>query len=104
MTRTRQPEDSDAFYEFWCEYPRPVAKRAARKAFTSALRRATAADIMYGLLHYPFSPEVQYQPHPATWLAQDRWINEDPSLPPTTIAGPPPRPTLGDGLAGILGK
>lgn len=103
MTRTRQPEDSDAFYEFWCEYPRPAKKRAARKAFTSALRRATAADIMYGLMHYRFSPEVGFQPHPATWLNADGWIVEEPSA-PRTISGPPPRPSLEDGLAGILGE
>lgn len=102
MTRTRQPEDSDAFYGFWCEYPRPVGKGAARKAYAAALKRASAADILTGLRAYPFSPEVQYQPHPATWIRQDRWLNEQPSTPSTT-GGPPPRPTLDDTFRGILG-
>lgn len=103
MTRTRQPEDSDAFYEFWCEYPRADGKRAARKAYKSAQKRANAADILIGLRVYRFSPEVQYQPLAATWLNGDRWLREDDIPPPTTIPGPPRRPSLEDGLAGILG-
>jgi hypothetical protein len=101
MTRIRQEEDSDAFYEFWCQYPRPVGKAAARKAYTAALKRASAGEIMRGLLAYPFSPEVQYQPHPATWLRQDRFLVEAPSAPATTAATA--RPTLTDTLKGIMG-
>ena len=100
MTRTRQPEDSDAFYEFWCEYPRPVGKGAARKAYAAACKRATPAAILIGLRAYRFSPEVQYQPHPRTWLQQDRWLVEDSSAPPSST---PPKPTLNDTLRGILG-
>lgn len=103
MTRARQPEDSDAFYEFWCEYPRPVGKPAARRAFTRACKRSSAADILMGLRAYPFSPEVQFQPHPATWLNQERYIIEEASAPPTT-GGPPPKPTLDDTLRGILSR
>lgn len=103
MTRVRQPEDSDAFYEFWCTYPRPEGKGAARRAYTSACRRATPADILLGLRLYQFDPKVQFQPHPATWLNRDGWLVEDPSAPPTT-GGPPPKPTLDDTLRGILGS
>lgn len=103
MTRLRQPEDTDAFFEFWSEYPRPEAKGAARRAYVRALKRATAADILLGLRAYPFSQEPRFQPHPATWLNQDRWLREDPSAPPTT-GGPPPKPTLDDTLRGIMGE
>lgn len=103
MTRIRQPEDSDAFYEFWCAYPRPEGKAAARRQYARACRRATPAEILMGLRRYQFSPETKYQPHPATWLYQDRWIIEEGSAPSTT-GGPPPRATLDDTLRGILGQ
>jgi hypothetical protein len=102
MKRLRQPQDTDAFYEFWCEYPRPEGKAAARRAFWRATKRATPAEILWGLRSYPFSPDTRYQPHPATWLNQDRWLVEEPSAPPTT-SGPPPKPTLSDMLRGITG-
>ena len=102
MTRTRQPEDTDAFSEFWCEYPRPVGKGHARKAYAWAVKRATPAEILLGVRAYQFSSDIQYQPHPATWLRGERWLRDNPSA-PATVGGPARSPTLDDTLRGIMG-
>lgn len=71
----RSPRASEpaGFAEWWEEYPRKDAKDAARKAYAKARKRgASAADLLTGLRLYPFSPDVQFVPHPATWLNQGR--------------------------------
>ena len=103
MVRARQPQDTDAFYEFWCEYPRPEGKAAARRAYARAVRRATPAEILEGLRRYRFSPDIQFQPHPTTWLNQDRFIVEEPSAPCTVALLAPAKTDLHDSLRAILG-
>ena len=69
---------SEMFSEFWNEYPRKSDKRAATKAFKSALNRATFEDILAGVIRYatdPNLPEQRYIKHPATWLNADAWDN-----------------------------
>jgi hypothetical protein len=69
---------SDMFSEFWNEYPRKSDKRAATKAFKSALNRAKFEDILAGVIKYandPNLPEQRYIKHPATWLNADAWEN-----------------------------
>lgn len=78
--RKREPEDSDAFWEFWQEYPRADGKRAARKAYDKALKRASAAEIISGLRCYPFSADPKYHPMPTTFINQDRFRVEDPII------------------------
>lgn len=76
---------SEMFQEFWKEYPRKSDKRAAMKAFRSALNRVAFEDIIAGVVRYandPNLPEGKYIKHPATWLNADAWENgplpEDP--------------------------
>ncbi len=72
----------ELFDEFWKEYPRKSDKRAALKAFRSALNRATFEDILAGCIRYatdPNLPEARFIKHPATWLNADAW--ENPPLP-----------------------
>jgi hypothetical protein len=69
---------SEMFTEFWNEYPRKSDKRAATKAFKSALNRAKFEDILAGVIRYandPNLPEQRYIKHPATWLNADAWEN-----------------------------
>ena len=69
---------SDLFNEFWKEYPRKSDKRAALKAFRSALNRASFEEILAGVLRYsqdPNLPETRFIKHPATWLNADAWEN-----------------------------
>jgi len=73
--------DEISFEEFWAWYPRKVGKAAARKAWkkcktdsetviAGALRMATDSNL----------PEMQFIPHPSTWLNEERW-NDDPYPP-----------------------
>jgi hypothetical protein len=69
---------SEMFLEFWNEYPRKSDKRAATKAFKSALNRAKFEDILAGVIRYANDanlPEQRYIKHPATWLNADAWEN-----------------------------
>jgi hypothetical protein len=71
------------FEEFWKEYPKKTDKRAAIKAFKSALAREKFEDILAGTIRYandPNLPEQRYIKNPATWLNADAW--ENPPLPP----------------------
>jgi len=76
------------FAEFWQAYPRKVGKRAAMKAFALALKRTDAPTILAGLARAQphFNPETQYQPHPTTWLNQDRWLDEHDPVDPVLRA------------------
>jgi len=72
------------FDGFWQNYPRKVGKRAAMKAFTLALKRAPAAEILAGLARAQWSDDPQYIPHATTWLNGDRWTDE-PDPPKQTL-------------------
>lgn len=73
------------FDRFWRLYPRKVKKLAAERAYMTARKRASAEDIIDGLLHYPFSSETRYQDHAATWLNGGGWMVEADTAPPTII-------------------
>jgi hypothetical protein len=64
------------FEDFWRVYPRKVSKRAACKAFESALGRASFDDILAGAIRYANDvnlPPLEFIPYPTTWLNGDRW-------------------------------
>jgi len=88
-----------AFDQFWQLYPKKVGKDAARKAFTTAVRRAGLEPIVLGVKRYaadPNLPERQYVPNPATWLNQGRW--DDEPCAPRTNGRPPERPRAGSSV------
>lgn len=67
------------FDGFWQHYPRKVGKLAAQRAFEKALKLTTVENIQKAL--HTLNQEVrgkdpQYIPHPATWLNQGRWDDE----------------------------
>jgi hypothetical protein len=69
---------SEMFSEFWNDYPRKSDKRAALRAFKSALNRASFEEILAGAIRYakdPNLPDTKYVKHPATWLNGDAWEN-----------------------------
>jgi len=69
---------SEMFLEFWNDYPRKSDKRAALRAFKSALNRASFEEILAGAIRYakdPNLPDTKYIKHPATWLNGDAWEN-----------------------------
>jgi biotin operon repressor len=73
-------ESLSAFDDFWSAYPRKTAKEAARKAWASVTKKTPPAEIMSGLARHTFPTDVQFIPHPATWLNQHRWADEGVSV------------------------
>ena len=75
---------SAGFEMFYERFPRHVARAAAGRAYTAALKRADPDTIAAGLER--MLPELVdangrgYCPHPATWLNRDQW-NDQPSAP-----------------------
>jgi hypothetical protein len=74
--REGEPEGFDGFYS---AFPRRIGRRAAAKAYGSALKRSTQEIILAGCKRYAESvkgTEQQYIKHPATWLNADGWKDE----------------------------
>lgn len=75
MTETAE----DPFNRFWKLYPRRMGKRAAQLKFRKACERADIFDIMKGLKEAVVrfkTIDPKFIPYPATWLHQDRWLDE----------------------------
>jgi uncharacterized protein YdaU (DUF1376 family) len=68
------------FELFWTVYPRKTAKDAARKVFSRALKRTTMETILLALERQREWEQWRRGiiPHPATWLNNSRWNDEDP--------------------------
>ena len=74
----------DDFAEWYAEYPRKVGKQAAIKAYRKARKIATAQQILDGLRRQSpklAAAETRFRPHPATWLNEGRWEDEDGTAP-----------------------
>lgn len=67
------------FGAFWTLYPNKVGKRAAEKAYESAIRRADPKVILDGLHRYAAKQDDRPWCNPATWLNQDRWEDQAPA-------------------------
>lgn len=77
--RKKQPEEPEGFQQFYETYPRRVRRRAAAKAFRSALARATLEEILTGTARASIEAVGKHQEfiaHPATWLNADGWKDE----------------------------
>ena len=81
------PLDTPAFLSFWATYPRRIGKGAARVAFARMCRHEDANEIIQGAMDYSrhcieAGTDMQFIPHPATWINQERWYDElDAELP-----------------------
>lgn len=68
------------FDEFWALYPRKIAKAVARKAWSrlSQQQQLDAAKAIQNHIEYWESKETELEfiPHPATWINQERWEDE----------------------------
>jgi uncharacterized protein YdaU (DUF1376 family) len=75
---THNKEYIDRFNIFWKQYPRKVAKPNALKAWNKikpdddVLKKMLAAINSQGLS----GREIQFVPHPASWLNAERWNDE----------------------------
>lgn len=74
------------FDEFWSKYPRKVAKVAAKNVFVSIMKkddRPALDDLLIAVDKYAqLGLEIKYVAHPATWLRQQRWLDEMPETSP----------------------
>ena len=68
------------FDEFWSLYPRKIAKATARKAWAklSPEQQLMAAKAIDTHCQYwsAKETELEFIPHPATWLNNERWEDE----------------------------
>lgn len=79
----REPEP-EGFADAYAYFPRKTARRAAAKAFASALKRhpdCVPLDFVNAVKWYAErvekeAIEARYIPHPATWFNQDRFLEE----------------------------
>ena len=74
-----------AFAEFWSAYPKKVGKGAAQKAFKKL--KASAYPLLVPAVERQKRSSQwqkdggQYIPNPATWLNQERWLDEGTDAP-----------------------
>lgn len=63
---------------FWSLYPRKVAKKAALKVWNrlSEVEKKKAIDVLPDHVKAWADKELQYIPHPTTWLSQGRYDDE----------------------------
>lgn len=83
------PETADdKFLTFWNAYPKKVGKEAARKVWIKIKSPAASLDAILIALAWQSSTDQwtknngQYIPNPATYLTQQRWLDERPTTPP----------------------
>lgn len=72
-------DEPDGFAEFYAAFPRKTARRAAARAYASALKRAPAPTLLQGAMRYAAErahEDQNFTKHPATWLNQDCWLDE----------------------------
>lgn len=75
---------ADGFDEFWAAYPRKTAKPKAQAAFNKIHPcSAMLTQMLEAIGAQKLTPQWlkdggQYIPHPATWLNQERWLDDIP--------------------------
>lgn len=88
----KHPSPPDGlFAEFWAAYPRKVGKEAARKAWRRVTRPAETLQAIQAALQWQCQSEQwsrhngQFIPHPATYLSEQRWLDEPPRAQVVTL-------------------
>lgn len=72
----RGVDEEARFEQFWLIYPRKIGKGQARRAWKTALQKTDAATMLAALQGQTFDLRERFQPHPATWLNGERWLDE----------------------------
>jgi hypothetical protein len=86
-------EEYVAFDTFWAAYPRHIAKIAASRAFTKAIKKTTLPVMLAALAWQSQTKQWQQGiiPNASTWLHQERWEDEGPAV---LAALAPPAPVV----------
>jgi len=72
-------KNTNDFEEFWKAYPKKTDKGAARRAFTTAIKKVDFDNLLKAVQSYSASvsnTEKRYIKNPATWLNAEAWDNE----------------------------
>ncbi len=76
---TNATPGTSSFDDFWKIWPRKVARKAAEKAWRSAVKRSPYETIIAAAASYAASREGKDQTftaHASTWLNGDRWEDQ----------------------------
>ena len=85
------------FETFWAKYPKKVGKEAARKAWAKIKNVGLVLGYCLDALEWQIESEQwtkdggQFIPNPATYLNQQRWLDEKPEPQPPTPADKHPK-------------
>lgn len=74
-----EPAVDALFAEWWEAVPLKKAKGAAQRAYRTALKLASPAELLAGIRRYAAEVagrEQRYIAHPASWLNAQRWLDE----------------------------
>lgn len=94
-----EPSPEPTFDDFWTLYPKHVARKEAERAWAK-VSPADRICALVGLVGWRREwirrGEMQYVPHPSTWLNGERWTDELPQTNMPThashvLAAPTPR-------------
>ena len=87
LSEAKASSRCDDFAEFWSAWPEKKAVGAARKAYATARRKASAAEILAGisLVTETHAWQTGYRVHASKWLNDERWAD-----PPEDHARAPP--------------
>lgn len=114
VRKTRELSDlsaPDTFESWYAEYPRKVARGAARTAYAVALKKTGVEVLLESVKRYAKACEAkepQYIAHPATWLNQERWRDGKVTDRPTVTIERPASAAIwngnGEKLAALIGE
>jgi hypothetical protein len=78
MNHPIEPPKETPFDSFWNAYPKKIAKKAALKAWTAAVKDTDPNVIIASALAYAKDKTriEAYTAYPATWLNAGRWLDE----------------------------
>ena len=80
--------NKEKFNKFWSLYPRKVAKIVAERRWKKLSNKDI--DEIFKIYHEHLIrwryKDIQYVPHPATWLNQRRWEDELEPLPDKSLS------------------
>lgn len=81
-TRAARESAHDRFDDFWAVYPRKVSKQTARKAWASgkldSIADSIIEDVQKRIDTEWKGADMQFIPHPTTYIHQRRWEDETP--------------------------
>ena len=81
----RPGDTTDAFDQFWRDYPRHIGRAAARRAFDRAVQSGAApTEILAGARRYRLerasvvdaAERIRFTAYPTTWINREGWLDE----------------------------